>query len=300
MPKRGVRAESDNMKVEDVKCLILGPKAQPVPIPTIKECGVTCVPINCTDHWLNKIAGDRCRGDASLVVKEFVDEVLKLLATAVGCCGETGGRPLVVAEDVPAEDAPADEPEPKPMGRAAMGLDDDSDEAELALVPSEPHKKVRKAAAKELRTISCRGMELTVKARDKVRGIAVPLEGPTLLAILRHLREQVSAGEVPEPDPAKCARRQEAISCRDDEDAGRLRWKFDEGAYQVMWEDGDGKFHRTTKGLKVNRADAIGRPTPAPLYKQMRTQMLSKARALWNELDKTKAARYDQFDLIVQ
>ena len=40
----------DAMTVEKVDCLILGPKAQPVPIPTIKECGVICVPINSTDH----------------------------------------------------------------------------------------------------------------------------------------------------------------------------------------------------------------------------------------------------------
>ena len=62
-------------------------------------------------------------------------------------------------------------------GRAAMNLDGDSDEAELAMAPHEPPKKVRKRTGKELRNISLRGMQLTVKERDKVRGIAVPLDG---------------------------------------------------------------------------------------------------------------------------
>ena len=105
---------------------------------------------------------------------------------------------------------------------------------------------MRKRAAKELHTISCRGMELTVKARDKIRGIAVPLEGPTLLVILKHLRERVSAGAVPEPDLAKSALRKEAMSNREDEDAGRLCWKSGESAYQIMWQDEDGKTHRRT------------------------------------------------------
>ena len=57
-------------------------------------------------------------------------------------------------------------------------------------------------------------MELRVKARDKIRGIAVPLEGPTLLLILRHLRERVATGEIPGPDLVKSALRKEAMGNR--------------------------------------------------------------------------------------
>ena len=60
-----------------------------------------------------------------MVVKEFVDDVLEVLAAAADGDGETRGPPLVPAEE-------AGESSPKPKGRAAMGLDDDSDEAELA------------------------------------------------------------------------------------------------------------------------------------------------------------------------
>ena len=70
-------------------------------------------------------------------------------------------------------------------GRAAMGLDDDSDEAEGAGGSSPKSKKARKNLFEELRTISCRGIEVearnyhtirSIKAGDKTRGIAVPLE----------------------------------------------------------------------------------------------------------------------------
>ena len=111
------------------------------------------------------------------------------------------------------------DPAEAPMGRAAMCLDSDSDEAEVALVPTPAPRKLRKD--KKLHIIMFRGMELTDKARDKCRGLAVPLEGETLVAILIHLCEHMFAGEVPEPDPVKSARRQEVRSCREDEDAGR-------------------------------------------------------------------------------
>ena len=295
MPKRGQVPALDDMKVEKVDCLIMGHKAPAVPLPTIKECGVTCVPINGSDHWLTQVISGRCRGDASLVAKEFIDEVLSVLGTADCGGGETGGKNAVAAEGAGASSH-------TPKGRAAMGLDDDSDEAELAVVPRDVRgcygpRKARKLTPKELRTISCRGMELTVKARDKIRGIAVPLEGPTLLMILKHLRERVAAGAVPEPDLAKSALRKEAMSNRDDEDAGRLRWMSAESAYQIMWHDEDGKFHRRTKGLQVPRVDTNGQPMPPDVFKRWRMQVLSKARALWNELDKTAAERYDDVDM---
>ena len=193
----------------------------------------------------------------------------------------------------------AGESPPEPKGRAAFCLDDDSDEAELALVPSElPHKKARKNAAKELRTISCRGMELTVKARDKIRGIAVPLEGPTLMAILKHLRERMTTGEIPEPDAAKSALRKEALANREDEDAGRLCWRSGESAYQIMWQDADGKTRRRTRGLQVARKDTLGKLLSAADFRGRRLQMLGRARALWNELDKTAAERYDDLDVM--
>ena len=177
-----------------------------------------------------------------------------------------------------------------------MGLDCDSDEAELAVVAeSAPtRKRARKVdTQKEFRAVSFREMELTVKARDKCRGSAVPLEGDTLGAILRHLREQVCAGEVPSADAAKAARRQEVLSSRGDEDAGRIRWLVAECAHAVMYDDGTGQKHRTVKGLKVSRHDPCGNLLDPAALHAARLTALRKARALWNEVDKSTADRYD-------
>ena len=49
-------------------------------------------------------------------------------------------------------------------------------------------------------------MEMTVKVREKGRGIAVPLEGATLSTILGHLRELVHAGDLPVEVPKSTSR----------------------------------------------------------------------------------------------
>ena len=101
------------------------------------------------------------------------------------------------------ESSTADSTEGSSRGRAAMGLDSDSDEDALVETPMDTDKNASARRRKdatlraELKTISFRGLELTVKARDKGRGLAVPLEGDTLSAILKHMREQVDTRETP-------------------------------------------------------------------------------------------------------
>ena len=80
---------------------------------------------------------------------------------------------------------------------------------------------------------------MTVKVREKGRGIAVPLEGASLSTILRHLREQVLAGDPP-VEVAKSRSREDVRACRDDADAGRLRWSFLDSSYQIFYADEKG------------------------------------------------------------
>ena len=49
---------------------------------------------------------------------------------------------------------------------------------------------------------------------------------------------------------------------------------------------------------EVARQDMDGKPLSAPAFKAKRMKVLSKARALWNDLDKTTTERYD--DMIAQ
>ena len=170
MPKRSGSADAGAIKVEQGACAIRGGKSEPLPIPTVTECGVTCVPINSSAHWLNKIVGDRVRGDGQLVLKEFIDGILVELAKDQEAAtrteeGSSGGQGSGATE------APA-------LGRSAMGLDEDSEEDVLAEMPMKKSVRGRKINKQmELRTISFRDMELTVKARDKGRGIVAPLDG---------------------------------------------------------------------------------------------------------------------------
>ena len=191
-------------------------------------------------------------------------------------------------------------------GRAAMGLDDDSDEAEGAGGSSPKSKKARKNLSEELRTISCRGIEVearnyhtirSIKAGDKTRGIAVPLEGPTLLTILKHLHERASADEKPEPDLAKKARRQEARSNRGMRIKRRLRWLSSVPAYETNWYDEAGHHHRCMKGLKVPRHDAFGKAFTHVQFETRRLQVLKKARQSWDDRDKTAMPRYSSLTL---
>ena len=71
-----------------------------------------------------------------------------------------------------------------------MGLDDDSDEEEVAAtsvearastMPDAKKRKVYAVVRQEMRTISIAGMELRVKPRVKCHGIAVPSMATTCL-----------------------------------------------------------------------------------------------------------------------
>ena len=288
MPKRRQPPETDNMRISQHPCVSLGRGKQLVPIPLIQECGVTCVAINSHDGWLNRVVADRCRGDSCLVVKEFVDDLIRTLGreretpeenTERSVCSDAG-----VSADIPVK------------GRAAMHLDSDSDEGVLAETPVDNKPRRKRHAShrgSELQTVSFRGLEITAKTRDKGRGVAVPLDGASLSDILLHLRQQASAGSVPKCDETKAKARAMAAQCRDDADAGRVRWVFGECSYHVMYTDAEGQHHRTNKGLKVGRFDASGGALTGGAFQKARERMLRKARALWNELDRSDAQRYE-------
>ena len=79
MPKRKA-VVVDDLTVERVACVIIGAMKTPVPIPLLLECGVTCVAINSTDTWLNKVVGDRIRSDRHFVIKNFIAGLLSALS----------------------------------------------------------------------------------------------------------------------------------------------------------------------------------------------------------------------------
>ena len=242
MPKRKPPIDADAMRIEKHPCVIWGSKRNIVPIPLIQECGVTCVAINSFDHWLNKVVADRCRGDSCLIVKEFVDDLIRTLEGVREAPVENTER-SVCPDEGASTDAPA-------KGRAAMGLDSDSDEEVLAETPVDDKTSRKKPVCSlrsELQTVSFRGLELTAKTRDKGRGIAVPVEGDSLKNILLYLQQKVSAGPVPKQDEEKAKARAMAAECRDDVDAGRVRWVFGECSHHVTYTAAGGNIIGRTR-----------------------------------------------------
>ena len=89
-------------------------------------------------------------------------------------------------------------------------------------------------------------------------------------------------------------RRTKVVSSRDDEDAGRTRWVFADHAYQVRYTDAKGVVHTCTKHFKVARCDAFGNLLDTTVFRHARLAALARARAFWNENDKTLVARYEK------
>ena len=55
-----------------------------------------------------------------------------------------------------------------------------------------------------------------------------------------------------------------------------------------------GELHTVTKHFKVARCDALGNLLDTTVFRQARLVALARARAFWNENDKTSADRYEQ------
>ena len=136
MPKRKV-IDADDLKVESVPYSAIGAKKPPVPIPFLVECGATCVAINSTDVWLNKVVGDRIRSDKHFIIKDFIVVVLSALSKERPAEEEieTAGRPAEreTAWRLAGEEA---------VGRRALVLDDDSDAEASEDIPMDGDKDV--------------------------------------------------------------------------------------------------------------------------------------------------------------
>ena len=77
--------------MEKLPCVTLGGKHLPVPVPLIQDRGKTCVPLNSSADWLQKIVGVGSKGETRLVVKEFIDGVLACIAGAAAAKAAPGG-----------------------------------------------------------------------------------------------------------------------------------------------------------------------------------------------------------------
>lgn len=76
-------------------------------------------------------------------------------------------------------------------------------------------------------------------------------------------------------------------------DARKIRFDMKTGGFILHHQGDTGKMHRLSQGFVVQRLDFMGVPLGAELYAQAKGAMLRRAREKWNELDKSKALRYE-------
>ena len=287
--RRTQRQVAEELLFEMVPAISSGADSAPVLIPTIMDGHVRCVPVTVRAGWLTQLVEQKRRTrDSKAVVLEFCDQV------------ETALKALAPA-DAPSNTSPAgdDSQDSGPLkGRAALGLDEDSDEEVLARADtgstaSKPKKL--KAAVQDFVSVKVNGFVVTVKRKYRGRGLLMPLDGPKIVGLVRHLQRRADGDERRDP-PKKALKRQHsdtAAALTTDEDHGRLKWLFGTHQWQVLYTDESGRQRSCTKGLVVPRADIDGHALSESAFRRQRARLLQRARIRWNELDKTTAERYD-------
>ena len=259
----------------------------PVLLPTLVECGATCICVNGSAGWLAQLLSrGKNEADCVGVVQAFCAEVHTALRV------EGGG-----SSDQEAS-AGADGKSTPGKGRAALGLDDDSDEEALAGADGpnrRPAKRPRlnTPPSNEWRTVAVHGLEITAKRRARGHGLLVPLVGEKVLAMVRHLHERLNSQET--ASPKKRLQRKESdpsTSARGDLDMGRVKWLFATHQWQILWVDSDGKHHSCTKGLTAPRVAFDGSTLDGERYRSIREELLASARKRWNVLDQSDKPRY--------
>ena len=287
MPKPR-QAAKDELVFEMVPAISISADTAPVLIPTVMDGLVRCVPITVRAGWLTQLVEQRRRRtrDTAAVVLEFcelVEAALKSLAPA----DASGGS---------AQEGQDSQDSGPLKGRAALGLDEDSDEDVLARADtgstSIKVKKV-KPAVQDFVTIKVGGFAVTVKRQYRGRGLLMPLDGTKIIELVRHLRRMADGDERRDlPKKLKRQRSETHNALTTDEDQGRLKWLFGTHQWQVHYKDEAGRHRSCTKGLVVPRADLDGRTLSESVFRKHRSRLLQKARMRWNELDKSGADRY--------
>lgn len=293
--------EAGAIQVASCPCVTGGKSGRPECLPVETVDARECVALNAFEPWLNRVLAGHARdpsGQVAGVVAAFIAEVyLQLGANTPGKASDGDQRGGESCLSAGGESCLAGPPAPEAArGRAAMGLDEDSDQEQLAAQGEESHRgasRLRGGPPAAWATVSVRGKELTVRKRPRGRGILVPLEGPDLPVVLGFLLEDMR-GHAPAPQRADKRRRADrgAVELLP-ADKGKVVWLTAAKAWQVVYTKDDGSISRMTKHLAVPVNDRAGRPLDLAAVEEARRVLLFTARRRWNELDRSERQRYD-------
>lgn len=280
------------IQVASLPCVVGGKSGRPECLPVETVDARQCVALNAFEPWLNRVLAGHARdssGQCADVVARFVAEVYVGLGgntSGKGADGDTRGGESCLASP------PLEEPA---RGRAALGLDSDSDQEQLVALGEDPSPRASRPRAgppAAWSTVSIRGKEVTVRKRPRGRGILLPLDGPDLPAVLGFLLEDMRqcVPEKQRPEKRRRANRQ-AVDLLP-EDKGKVVWLTAQASWQIVFTKQDGCTSRMTRHLAVPEHDAAGRDLDPTAREDARRILLLTARRRWNELDCSDRPRY--------
>ena len=311
------QGKAGDFSVETRLCLVGGAGGRPELLPTEVVDARECVALCAFEPWLNRVLCGHSRGECADVVGHFVSEVYAALGSegvpeedesgeggavadggAQAAHGASCGGAIVGAHAAHgASCGGANVGAGGGKGRAALGLDSDSDCEQLAAGGDAPRRAPAGTSARvptSWKTIRLRGEELTVRRRRRGRGVLLPVAGSDLPRALAMLRAALSVEATPAAPPKKRQRVERAAVELLPVDAGRVVWVPTATSWEVVYLDDGGVKRRTKKQLRAPSVDAFGRPLAPEQVADDRRALLLAARRRWNELDRSKLPRYAQ------
>lgn len=285
-PRRRV-FEERSVSLERLWCLTGTVYDGPVPLPAVQVDGRWCVPLGAHQPWLHFAAGGRHR-DAQVVARmsAFMDEAVEVISRTSSQSTESESA------------TPTKQGGGAPKGRAALGLSDDSDEEALAAgtMPSggaaraSPAKRSAGAAraSPEWIAVQVGGQSWTLRRRRGM-GLWMPVDSDDLSRLVSLMKTGPEPVTDSEPSPAKRPRRDHAQA---PEDSGRIKWNHQRSGWLLTYLDESGQQRYFGQGLRVPSHGEDGRELTPEEFSRLRRRLLERARALWNEKDRSELPRY--------
>ena len=111
------------VRLEMLPCLVGGDIETPIVLPVVEEAGVRCIALNAYEPWMSKFLEGKSRGSRTGHVVKFVGGLVNAIKECNPFTEDDSQTSSALETESPAaaRAAPA-------KGRAALGLDEDSDE----------------------------------------------------------------------------------------------------------------------------------------------------------------------------
>jgi len=261
--------------------------------------GHECITLAQSNAWIHRVLKpkDHEAQDTAAVVKALLVELREKVV---------GLAPATDSSSQDDEESPESPADAGPGKQALFSETENEDEAPPA---KEPPKKRQRHCASAKKKIGVRAVGFVDVPLDGHRvylgvksgpGLVLRIDGgggdgtDSVKVILDHLKRRyedlLNVGE-PSLQAAK-ARRKQANAELTKSDENRVTFCFRRHAWKVAYRDKAGDLHTPTKGWEVPRVDHCNMPLDPIVYQAAKSKMLEKARAAWNDLDKSDKARY--------